>query len=131
MNFSQAIQSGFSNYTKFTGRAGVMEFWYWVLFTVLGTIASGILDAVLFPPMSYWSPLSDIFTLVTFLPGIAVSIRRLHDTDRTGWWFLLVFIPLLGTLLLIVWWIQQGSAGDNQYGANPLPVGRLGARTGA
>jgi uncharacterized membrane protein YhaH (DUF805 family) len=57
-----------------------------------------------------------LFGLATLLPGLAVSVRRLHDTNRSGWWILLWFIPLIGIIVLIVWWVQQGTPGPNRFG---------------
>jgi uncharacterized membrane protein YhaH (DUF805 family) len=118
MNFSQAIASGFRNYVTFSGRASRSEYWYWVLFAILGSVATAIIDRSLFDTSTV-SPLNAIFTLVCFLPGLAVSFRRLHDIDRTGWWWLLVF-TVIGTILLIVWFCLKGTAGPNRYGPDPL-----------
>jgi uncharacterized membrane protein YhaH (DUF805 family) len=118
MIFWQAIQSGFSHYVKFSGRAAPSEFWYWVLFTFLGTAATAIVDLALFPSLTSALPLCDLVTLATLLPSLAVSTRRLHDTGRRGWWVLLLLVPL-GVFLLIVWWVEQGTAGGNKYGADP------------
>jgi len=114
MTFRDAIRDGFANYVNFSGRAGLGEFWYWVLFIILAGIVSAILDAIWFRDFFY--PVSDLFTLATLLPGLAISVRRLHDTDRSGWWVLLSFIPLIGTIVLIVWWVQQGTPGPNRFG---------------
>ncbi|MBI3562761.1 MAG: DUF805 domain-containing protein [Gammaproteobacteria bacterium] len=54
-----------------------------------------------------------------FIPNLAVSARRLHDTNRTGWWILIILVPLIGIILLLVFWASDGQQGDNQYGANP------------
>lgn len=123
MGFVQAIASGFSNYVAFSGRAIRSEYWYWVLFTILGSIIAGILDATLFgvdysggPAVS---PIDGIFSLVTILPSLAVSIRRLHDIDRTGWWVLLA-LTLIGALVLIYWACQKGTDGPNRFGPDPL-----------
>jgi uncharacterized membrane protein YhaH (DUF805 family) len=91
MGFGQAISAGFSNYVNFSSRACRSEYWYWVLFIVLADIVAGIIDYVLGMQI-----VSSLFGLVTLLPGIAVSIRRLHDLDRTGWWILLGLIPIIG-----------------------------------
>jgi len=104
MDFQQAIQSGFSNYANFNGRAARSEFWYWQLFVTIGGLAGELLDLV----VSYGvldiggSPLSILFWLATFIPNLAVMVRRLHDTDRGGWWLLLFFIPLIGPIVLIM-----------------------------
>jgi len=124
MDFQQAIQSGFSNYANFNGRAARSEFWYWQLFVTIGGLAGELLDLV----VSYGvldiggSPLSILFWLATFIPNLAVMVRRLHDTDRSGWWLLLFFIPLIGPIVLIVWWCTRGTSGYNRFGADPLPA---------
>jgi uncharacterized membrane protein YhaH (DUF805 family) len=127
MNFWQAITSGFRNYVTFSGRALRSEYWYWVLFTVLATLAAGILDAAVFPNSSPVSPLTSVFDLATFLPGLAVGIRRLHDIDRTGWWVLLV-LTIIGTFVLIYWACKRGTPGPNRYGPNPYGTeGHIGS----
>ncbi len=124
MNFWQAIASGFRNYVTFSGRAVRSEYWFWVLFTVLATLAAGILDAAIFPNSSV-SPLTSVFDVATFLPGLAVSIRRLHDIDRTGWW-ILIALTLIGVFLLIYWACKRGTAGANRYGPDPFgPQGHV------
>ena len=125
MTFRDAIRAGFANYVNFLGRAGLGEFWYWVLFIILAGIVTAILDAIWFRDFFY--PVSDLFTLATLLPGLAISVRRLHDTDRSGWWFLLWVIPLIGTIVLIVWWVQQGTPGPNRFGPNPRRPGLTSA----
>ena len=77
MNFGEAIASGFQNYVTFSGRASRSEYWYWVLFTVLGGIATAIIDRSLFDTSTI-SPLNAIFNLICFLPSFAVAFRRLH-----------------------------------------------------
>ena len=91
MNFVETISAGFSNYVNFSGRACRSEYWYWVLFIVLGAIVAVIIDEVLGMPL-----IDPLFALATLLPSIAVAVRRLHDIDRSGWWLLLGFIPLVG-----------------------------------
>jgi uncharacterized membrane protein YhaH (DUF805 family) len=119
MTFGQAISSGFQNYVNFTGRAARSQFWYWFLFAVLASIVSALIDHFLFPD-SYLSPINSLVGLALFLPGLAVSVRRLHDTDRTGWWILLVLIPLIGAIILLIWFCSAGSSGPNRFGADPL-----------
>src|SRR5262245_29957491 len=118
MNFGEAIASCFRNYVTFSGRAGRSEYWYWILFAILGSAATAIIDRSLFDTSTI-SPLNAIFSLVCFLPGLAVAFRRLHDIDRTGWWWLLVF-TVIGTIVLIVWACQKGTTGPNRYGPDPL-----------
>jgi uncharacterized membrane protein YhaH (DUF805 family) len=121
MGFGQAISSGFSNYVNFSGRSCRSEYWFWVLFIVLAEIVTSIIDVVIGVRVT-----TGIFGLVTILPGLAVAIRRLHDLDRTGWWFLLVFIPLIGWIVLIIWYVTKGTDGPNRFGADPLAA--LGAQ---
>jgi uncharacterized membrane protein YhaH (DUF805 family) len=123
MNFAQAIKSGFSNYVNFSGRALRSEYWYWALFALLGYIAASIVDRALGLVLFY-----PLFAVAILLPSIAVAVRRLHDTDRSGWWALLFLIPLIGTIVLIVWFCMQGTAGSNRFGPDRLAeVERLGA----
>lgn len=118
MNFGEAISSGFRNYVTFAGRACRSEYWFWVLFTVIGGIVTGIIDHAAFDTESV-SPLNAIFNLLCFLPSLAVAIRRLHDIDRTGWWWLIAF-TVIGLIVLIVWACQKGTTGPNRYGPDPL-----------
>jgi len=118
MTFSEAISSGFRNYVGFSGRASRSEFWYWILFTVLVSIAATIIDLVVLS--SDTSVLSTIWSLATFLPSLAIGVRRLHDTDRSGWWWLIAFIPLIGIIVLIVFWCFEGTRGSNRFGPDPL-----------
>jgi uncharacterized membrane protein YhaH (DUF805 family) len=122
MNFQQAIRSGFSNYMNFRRRAARSEFWYLILFVSLGGLVAELFDFAIFSGVTAQSPLADVFQLVTFLPGLAVAIRRLHDTDRSAWWFLLILVPLVGAIVLIVWWCTKGTKGYNRFGADPLPA---------
>jgi len=119
MSFVEAIQSGFSNYVNFSGRAVRSEYWYWVLFVVLLSIVTNIIDAVI-SGTSGFAILSTIVSLALFLPGLAVGIRRLHDLDKSGWWTLLIFIPLVGAIILIVWACTRGTLGPNRFGPDPL-----------
>ncbi len=116
MNFWQAIQSGFSNYVTFSGRAARSEYWYWFLFASLGGMAAGIIDAATGGTVT-----EGIFSLATILPSIAIAVRRMHDIDRSGWWLLLVFIPLIGVIVVIVWFCSIGTRGQNRFGADRLP----------
>ncbi len=121
MNFVEAIASGFRNYVNFSGRAARSEFWFWTLFAFIVGIVAGILDTAIFLDGEELSgPISKITTVVLFLPGLAVLFRRLHDIDRTGWWWLIAF-TIIGFFLLIYWWCQPGTPGANRFGANPLP----------
>ena len=129
MNFLEAISSGFRNYVNFSGRAIRSEFWYWTLFVFVLVGVLGIIDQRLNPGVSMgaFSILNALVSLALFLPGLAVSIRRLHDIDRTGWWVLLSFIPLIGILVLIYWACQPGTSGPNRFGPDPMPALGMGS----
>jgi uncharacterized membrane protein YhaH (DUF805 family) len=115
MNFGQAISSGFSNYVGFSGRAARSEYWYWILFYILGAIVAEIIDSVLGLTAIY-----PLFALAVLLPSLAVSFRRLHDLDRSAWWILLAFIPIVGVIILIIWYCSRGTVGPNRFGPDPL-----------
>lgn len=109
------------NYVGFSGRARRKEYWMFTLFNIIAAVIAMVLDNVLgltFEGIGY-GPIYALYGLAVFLPGLAVSIRRLHDTDRSGWWLLLAFIPLIGAIILIVWMATDGTAGDNRFGSNP------------
>jgi uncharacterized membrane protein YhaH (DUF805 family) len=89
-----------------------------VLFVFLVGVVTAILDAAIFPIQPI-SPLNTIATLILLLPGIAVAVRRLHDMNHTGWWFLIVF-TLIGALILLVWFCFKGTDGPNRFGPDPL-----------
>lgn len=125
MNFQQAVRNVLSNYATFQGRARRAEYWWWVLFMILASLALGILDGAIFGRsmmghMEGNGPLSSVFSLLMLLPGIAVGARRLHDIDRSGWWMLLVFLPLIGVIILIWWACTRGTTGPNRFGPDPL-----------
>lgn len=118
MGFAEAVKTGLSKYVDFSGRARRSEYWYWVLFVVLVDIVASILDSALGSERLFYS----LAGLVFFLPGVAVAIRRLHDTGRSGWWLLLVFAIIVGWIVLIVWFCKD-SEGENQYGPSPKGPG--------
>ena len=121
MNFREAIKSGFGNYVTFSGRAARSEFWYWILFAALADLVGGIIDGALGTggPIGGAGLIGVVITLALLLPGVAVSVRRLHDLDRTGWWVLIAFTGI-GIILLIVWNCMKGTTGSNRFGADPL-----------
>lgn len=117
MGFGQAIATCFRKYAVFGGRASRSEYWFFVLFEILLYIALMIADLALF--RGSVNVLSTLASLVLLLPGLAVLVRRLHDTDRSAWWILIPFVPLIGSIWLIVLLCQRGTEGANRYGMGP------------
>jgi uncharacterized membrane protein YhaH (DUF805 family) len=113
MTFGEAISDGFSKYATFSGRSSRSAYWWWTLFYVLVVIAASILDAAIRTPA-----LAILTWLVFIIPNLAVLVRRLHDTDRSGWWVLIGLIPLLGAIILIVFACLD-SEPPNKYGDGP------------
>ena len=111
MTFTEAIRVVLSKYATFSGRAQRSEYWWFALFAWLVTIAALIVDGIL--DTTYLVQVLAVLALL--LPSIAVTIRRLHDTGRSGWWYLIGFIPLVGGIVLLVFMVQD-SEGDNRYG---------------
>ena len=120
MGFTDAIKTGFRKYIGFSGRAMRSEYWYWALFILLLQIVAWLIDMTLFGfNTTGINPIGAIASLATFLPGLAVSIRRLHDIDRVGWWVLLA-LTIIGAIVLIYWACLRGTVGTNQFGSDPL-----------
>ena len=110
------------NYANFNGRARRKEYWMFRLFSVLFAILVGILDFPLFSSAhtnESFRLFSLLFALFSFLPSIAVTIRRLHDLDKSGGWYFISFIPLIGPILMLVLMCTEGTTGPNQYGEDP------------
>ena len=111
-------------YAEFGGRAQKAEYWYFLLFTILVSIVLGIIDRITgsFMPKVGMGLLGALYSLAVFIPSLAVSIRRLHDTGRSGWWLFIGLIPLVGAIVLIIFMVQDSNPGENQYGQNPKLV---------
>jgi uncharacterized membrane protein YhaH (DUF805 family) len=121
MGFTDAIKTGFQKYIGFSGRAARSEYWYWVLFVILVQIVAWLIDMTLFGfNTTGVNPIGALASLALFLPGLAVSIRRLHDIDRVGWWIFLALIPIVGAIVLIYWACLRGTVGANRFGPDPL-----------
>lgn len=108
-------------YAVFSGRARRKEYWFFVLFNIIISIVLAVIDGVTgsFSSEAGMGLLGGIYTLAVLIPGIAVSVRRLHDTERSGWWLLIALVPLIGAIVLLVFMVQDSKPGQNQYGANP------------
>jgi uncharacterized membrane protein YhaH (DUF805 family) len=112
------------NYATFSGRAQRAEYWYFVLFYVLIYLGLSLLDGVTgtFDSDTGAGLLGSIFVLAILIPSLAVTVRRLHDTDRSGWWLLIGLIPIIGGLVLLVFTVLDGTTGANTYGENPKSI---------
>jgi uncharacterized membrane protein YhaH (DUF805 family) len=125
MGFQEAVATCLRRYAVFEGRARRSEYWWFFLFNVLMQAATGLVDAALFGQDSV-GLVNALYGLAVLLPGLAVAVRRLHDVNRSGWWLLISLIPVLGILLLIVWFCRRGDAGPNRFGTDPLPAPGFG-----
>lgn len=116
----------FRKFADFSGRARRTEYWMFVLFNVIINILLAILDGMLGTSnREGFGLLRGIYTLIVLIPSLAVSVRRLHDTGRSGWWLLLSFVPCVGGIILLVFMIQDSEPGENAYGPNPKDAERL------
>lgn len=111
-------------YAVFTGRARRREYWFFALINILIVFILAFIDNATgtLSAERGIGLLSGLYSLVVFLPGLGVSIRRLHDSNRSGWWMLISFIPLIGFIVLLVFMLLGSTPGNNQYGANPKGI---------
>lgn len=121
MGFGQAISHNFSNMTNFEGRASRSEFWWWVLLLwlisfVVNIITGGVGAATGGRDFGFLTLIGYILWIILVLATIAVGARRLHDSGRSGWLQLLWLLPCIGPIILIIFWVQAGTPGDNKYG---------------
>ena len=140
MTFGQSVKHVFGNYATFQGRASRSEFWWWYLFTSIVSfivfipvipwytelLNASVSETVALPALTglatFGLILSTIWSLAILIPTIAVAIRRLHDTGRSGWWLLLWFLSCcfgIGAIILIIFWVLPGTPGPNRFGEGP------------
>ena len=112
MGFFESLKSVLSKYFKFSGRALRSEYWYWVVFNLITAIPISILIFIA-PPIYF------IYIFVLFFPNLTVIVRRLHDSNISGWWVLISFIPFIG-LILFYWLIKKGDPAENRFGKVPV-----------
>jgi uncharacterized membrane protein YhaH (DUF805 family) len=120
MGFGGAIVTGFRKYVDFTGRARRKEYWFWVLFYVLALTALLIIDGIIVGAGGHAAVFTMLGSLAFCLPTIAVAVRRLHDTDHSGWMYFIMLVPLVGIIIFIVFMCKRGTAGPNRFGPDPL-----------
>lgn len=124
MNMITAVKTVLGKYATFDGRAPRPEYWWWILAMVILYTILGVIDGAVIAPMLGFEafqaeaaqPLSLVAALVLLLPNVALSVRRLHDTDRSGWWLLLGLVPVIGSLVLLVFYLLPSTPGPNRFG---------------
>ena len=108
-------------YAVFSGRARRKEYWYFVLFNIVISFVIGFVEG--FTGVSTgpggWGPISLLYDIAVLVPSIAVGVRRMHDTDRSGWWLLVSLVPVIGWILVIIWLSNDSQKEANEYGPNP------------
>ncbi len=122
MNFSEAVKSCFSKYVDFSGRAPRSEYWWFHLFYVgcflgLSLVSIFVLNVALTALILSLAWLAVVLGMI--LPSLAVGVRRLHDQDKSGWWYVIVFLPF-GPLILLIFFVLEGTEGPNRFGPDPL-----------
>ena len=120
MGFGEAVKTVLSKYADFSGRARRSEYWYFTLFLVVASFVAALVDLAIGVPL-----LQVLVLLGTLVPSIAVTVRRLHDTGRSGWLYLIVFIPIVGVIVLLVFLCQDSKPEPNQWGPSPKHGGGM------
>ncbi len=118
-SFQGAVLTCLAKYATFDGRARRPEYWWFVLFAVGAQIVLSMIDGVIWGAVfGMWgmSPLSWLFGLAVIVPGLAVTVRRLHDIDKSAWWLLIVLVPMVGSIVLLVFMCLPGTQGRNRFG---------------
>lgn len=125
MSIDDAVEVCLRKYAVFSGRARRSEYWWFVVFTsVIATFAS-IFDVIFGTQFGRTGLIQVLATLALLLPSLAVGVRRMHDVDQSGWWLLLLIIPVLGALILMLVFFVRDSGPDNQYGPSPKAAGAV------
>lgn len=114
--FVAAIKKGFKGYVVWNARSTRSEYWWWALFAFIVGIIAGALDSLVFTTNNFGlGPVGSIISLVFFLPGLSVLVRRLHDTDRSGWWVWILLIPIVGFIVLLVFTLLPSKMGPTRW----------------
>ncbi len=122
MGIQEAVTTCFANYANFQGRAMRPEYWWWALFVLVVVVILMILGNVVFGADSAaGGVLVVLFALATVLPGLSVTVRRLHDTDHSGWWIFIQLVPVIGGLWFLYLMVIAGTPGPNRFGIGNVP----------
>lgn len=120
MPFPDAVRSVLTQYAVFTGRARRSEYWWFALASFGASLLAGVIDTVIGVQLFQW-----VLALAVLLPSLAVAVRRLHDTGKSGWWLLIALVPLVGFIVLLVFFTADSDRQPNRWG--PSPKYRIGA----
>jgi uncharacterized membrane protein YhaH (DUF805 family) len=115
---------GLKQYAVFRGRARRPAYWWFFVIYLLISVVLAVVDAIIgqYDSATGVGLLSGLFGLATLLPAWGLTVRRLHDTDRSGWWLLVTLLPVLGAIVMLVFAASAGTRGDNRYGPDPLTL---------
>ena len=119
MTFGEAITSVLSQYARFSGRARRSEYWYFILFEIMISVALGLVLGMIGAKESVIDSVSGLLSLALLLPGLSVTWRRLHDIGKSGANYFWIFLPVFGQILLLIWVCRAGETGPNRYGPDP------------
>ncbi len=118
-------------YVEFSGRSRRKEFWMFALISAVISIVLSAIDRLIGTDSMGSGLLSGLYSLAVLLPALGVSVRRLHDTGRSGWWILIGLVPIIGIIVLIVFYATAGAVGSNEYGDDPKAAEQGAAVPGA
>lgn len=113
MSLLEAIKSGFTGFVRWRGRSSRSAYWWFFLFAMLASVVATVVDVA----VGANGAITGLVAVVLFLPALSVLVRRLHDTDRSGWWYWIGLVPFVGSIVLLVFLVSEGTAGPNRYGS--------------
>ena len=121
VSYIDAIRFGFQKYRDFSGRSTKSEYWKWFFFMLIGILILSIVDIRMhtYNFRTGGGLISGLFRVITLIPSLSLGARRLHDINRTGWWQLLLFVPVVGWIVLLLLAAKDGDIGKNRYGQDP------------
>ena len=121
VSYIDAIRFGFQKYRDFSGRSTKSEYWKWFFFMLIGILILSIVDIRMhtYNFRTGGGLISGLFRVIALIPSLSLGARRLHDINRTGWWQLLLFVPVVGWIVLLLLAAKDGDIGKNRYGQDP------------